>query len=348
MGNLSVNNETIVNYLLGSLPEAETELLDELSITDDEFAVALNAAEKDLLDAFVQGELTDAALEKFRSHYLASPLRRGKLSFAQAFGALAEKHSTLQTVTAPDEYPAEVAPRQKRSRGFAGGSLFRAPRFAWQWGFAIATIALFIAGSWLAFENMRLRRQVSQTRARPEASGTREQELQNELERQRQAIAETEQELARVREEREQLAAELKQKAPESQVAAAEQNAANQQRPSAARGAIASFILTPQMRGVQQMPTISIPANTEQVAVQLELEPNDYSAYRVALVDQTGGRALWRSRQLKARTAVSGKALSVTFPASFLRPQVYALRVTGVAAAASEVVGEYQFRVVKQ
>ncbi len=63
-----------------------------------------------------------------------------------------------------------------------------------------------------------------------------------------------------MREERERLEAELKQQAQESQVAAGERNAPNQQRFVTARGQIVSFILTPQMRGVQQIPTISIPA----------------------------------------------------------------------------------------
>lgn len=349
MKNPAVSNETIVNYLLGSLPEAETERLDELSITDDEFVLALNAAEKDLVDAYVEGELTGGELERFRSCYLASPLRRRRVTFSQALETLAEKQPGGQSATAPEKLAAGLATTQERSGWFAGSSFFTTPHLAWQWGFAVAAIALLVAGVWLVSENTRLRRQVSQMQERPEGPGTREQELQNELERHRSAVAQTEQELARVREERERLEAELKQQAEGSQVASSERNAANQQRPSSGLGAIASFILTPQMRGVQQLPTISIPFNTGQVAIQLELDPNDYVAYRVALVDQTGEKTVWRSRQLKPRPTARGKALSVTFPANLLRQQVYVLRVTGVtAAAASEVVGDYPFRVVKQ
>ena len=51
------NQQTISEYLLGSLPEAEAERLDQLSFTDDEFSAVLEAAEKDLVDAYVQGEL---------------------------------------------------------------------------------------------------------------------------------------------------------------------------------------------------------------------------------------------------------------------------------------------------
>lgn len=347
MNNPEVNNETIVKYLLGSLPEVETERLDELSITDDEFAAELSAAEKDLVDAYAQGELTGAALEKFRSYYLASPLRRGRLNFAQAFGALAEKHSTSQATTAPKEFTAEPATTQKRSGWLAGRAFFRTPRLAWQWGFAVAAIAFLVAGSWLAFENMRLRQQVSQRQARPGGSGTREQDLQNELARQRQAVAKTEQELARVREERERLRVEQKQQAKESQVANGERNAPNQQRPSSP-AAIASFILTPQMRGVQRVPTISIPADTNQVAMQLELDPNDYLAYRVSLFSPSNNQTMWRSGRLKATATGSGKTLRVSFGAGLLKPQAYVLRVSGISAnGAAEIVGDYPFRVVK-
>jgi hypothetical protein len=50
------NNQTSTEYLLGALPEAETERLDELSITDDEFTESLQVAETDLVDAYVLGE----------------------------------------------------------------------------------------------------------------------------------------------------------------------------------------------------------------------------------------------------------------------------------------------------
>lgn len=348
MNNPALNNETIVRYLLGSLPEAETERLDELSITDDDFAVALNATEKDLLDAYVQGELNEPALEQFRSYYLASPLRRGSLEFAQAFSALAERQ-VASSSTAHEELFAERSASQKRSGGWFGKGLFTTPRLAWQWGFAVAALAFLVAGIWLLSENMRLHQQISQPQVRPEGRGTRELELQNELERQRQAVAKTEQELASVRAERVRLQAELKQQERESQAATDQRNSSNQERSSARGVSIASFILTPQMRGVQQIPTISIPADTDRVSMQLELEPNDYSTYRVALIDQAGNQTFWRSRQLKAKATPNGKALSVAFPSSLLSPRVYALRVSGVGAdARSEVVGDYPVKVVKQ
>src|SRR5947207_11833289 len=77
------SDESLERYLLGLLPEAETERMDELSFTDDEFAQALKAVEKDLVDAYVQGELSGVNLEQFKTVYLASPFRRDNMQFAR-------------------------------------------------------------------------------------------------------------------------------------------------------------------------------------------------------------------------------------------------------------------------
>ena len=70
------DDKTIAQYLLGSLSETEAERFDKLSVTDDQFADALRIAEKDLVDAYVQGELTGQDLDRFETYYLSSPLRR--------------------------------------------------------------------------------------------------------------------------------------------------------------------------------------------------------------------------------------------------------------------------------
>lgn len=343
------NHKTMTQYLLGSLPEAETEALDELSFTDDEFADALRAAEQDLVDAYVQNELTGAELENFKSHYLASPLRREKVKFARGFQAFAEKNAATQEEEAAEvraEKPAKVASKRKGSGWFSKLGVFIRPRLALQWGTAFAALALLVAGSWLLFENKRLRQQVSQIEARRDSLTGREQELQKELEGQRVASVTTTQELARVREERGRLEQELKQ---EQGRIAEQQRAAGQQKPSSPGGvSVASFILAPQMRGVGQIQTISIPAETAYMAMQLQLEPNDYAAYRVSLLDQSGNQTLWQSGKLKARVVGESKTLNVSFRAGLLRPQTYVLRVSGVnAPGATEVISDYPFKVVK-
>lgn len=341
------NDQAITRYLLGSLPEAEAERLDELSFTDDEFAGALKVAEKDLVDAYVRGELSGAALERFKSYYLASPMRRERVRFAQAFQEFAEKEAVPQAAEVQAENPAQAAAKRKVLGWFSALSVFTVPRWGLQWGFAVVAIALLIGGGWLVFENGRLRQQVSQTQARRDELSRREQELQKEIEGQRTASAATEQELAQVREERGRLEQELKQR--EQQRLVEQQRAARQQQPSPpSEVSIASFILTPQVRGVGQIPVVSIPAKTGYVAMRLQLEPNDYPAYRVALLNPSNHQTLWRSGNLKARAKDEGKTLSVSFRAALLKPQPYVLQVTGVSPdGVTDIISDYPFKVVR-
>ncbi len=275
MNKQAYNTQTMTQYLLDSLPEAEAERFDELCFTDDEFAEALNAAEKDLIDAYVQGELAGAALKQFKSYYLASPLRREKVKFAQAFQVFAEKTAAAQAVEVEAENPAQAVTKRKVSGWFSALGVFTVPRLALQWGTAIAALALLIAGSWLVFDNKRLHQQISQMQTRRDALSEREQELQKELEEQRTISAQTEQELARVREERERLGQELSRQEAQAQQRFDERRRAPAgERPSPPGGvSIASFILTPQMRGVGQIQTLSVPAGVDYVTMRLDLEP---------------------------------------------------------------------------
>jgi len=329
MSNPMNNNQTITEYLLGVLPEPESERFDELSFTDDEFVDSLHAVEKDLVDAFVQGELTGADLERFKAHYLASPLRREKVEFAKALQTFGE-----QELAGLRAKPARTA--ATRRGWFAALDTFFAPRPAFQWGLAASVLVLLIGGGWLVVDNLRLRQQMSQTAARRDVLVQREQELQKELEGQRMANSQAEQELARVRDERERLEQELKR---------AQQGGT---KPSSGEGRIVSLILVPPLRGAGQVPSIAIRPGTNQVAAQLQLEAADYSAYRLALIDPAKNQTLWRSGNLKPRIKGDRKALAVNFSAGLLKPQNYTLRVTGIPpGGGSEIVGDYPFKVVK-
>jgi hypothetical protein len=351
-----LDHQKLTQYLLGSLPAAEAERLDELSVTDDEVAEALRSVENDLIDAYVQDELDAEARAQFKIHYLASATRRERVAFAQDFQAHAEEILARQTTKAHVETPAEAraetateaATRQKRSRRFSVWRGFNLSRPAWQWGAALAALALLIVGGWLVFDNVRLRQQSAQTEARAERE-RQAQEAQKEAENQRTTAAQLADERARA--ERERLAQEQSQR--DQQRIAEQQRIIEQQRaaaqnsssPGAGVGSIASFILAPQVRGGGQVQSISIPTNADHIVMRLRLEPNEFTAYRVTLLDETGVQTLWRSSQLKARGDANDKILNLNFRAQLLKPQTsYVLRVTNDAG---EIVDDYPFRVVK-
>jgi DNA repair exonuclease SbcCD ATPase subunit len=260
MNTKTYNNENLTAYLLGALPDAESEIFDELSFTDERFADQLSAAEKDLVDAYVNGELAGENLEKFESYYLATPRRREKVEFAKAFQGFAEKNLTV------------IESIPKRTLGGFFSNIFVIRRLQLQWGFALAALLLMIFGGWLFRENARLNSQISESQAKRDELIKRESELEqrekqlsDEITNQRTTNSETEKELAKIREERERLEQELKIRQSQEQQRINERRADAKKSPASLpppRITVASFILTPSLRGNNQLPAVSITPQT--------------------------------------------------------------------------------------
>jgi hypothetical protein len=96
-----VEDQAVIQYLLGGATEEQTELLDRLSVADEDFARRLQALEDDLVDGYVRGELSGETLQRFRTFYLSSPLRRSKVQFAEKLLPLADRHQPVPLRRAP-------------------------------------------------------------------------------------------------------------------------------------------------------------------------------------------------------------------------------------------------------
>lgn len=156
-------DEQLARYLLGLLPEDEAERLDELSVVDDEVADRLRVAEDDLVDAYVAGTLDGARLERFESFYLASPLRRERVQFAERF------------LRAVDRQPLPSAPR---------GGTPPAARLRRAWLPLVAALLLAACGI-LIVEDMRLQRGLGEARREGAALDQQARRLAAELGAQR-------------------------------------------------------------------------------------------------------------------------------------------------------------------
>jgi hypothetical protein len=325
------NDDLIIQYLLGTLSAEEAERLDELSFTDDEFAGRLQIVENDLVDAYVRGELSGQRLEKFNSVYLTSPKRRERVRFAKTFQSFSNQPSTLQTETPRSFGIADEGSHKLVERDSTWRRFFTIPRLALQWGLAAATLLLILAGGYLLVENARLRNQITAVQAEREGLQKRQQELQTALANQRQADVETVSELARVRER----LAELERQQP---------SAPKNEKPEPDLPKVATMTLAPQLRSTGQIAKVNVPVGTTIVALQLELETNDFSTYQAALKNPGTGQIIWRSGKLKT----SGKTIPVRIRAALLQPQNYTLELSGISAnGSSDIVGSYTFKVEK-
>src|ERR1700739_1647364 len=139
----------LMQYLLGSLSAEESERLDELSLTDDDFAWRLRAVENDLVDAYLRSELIGTTFQQFLKFYLGSPKQREKV-------AVAEELLRFQAGAAN----AAVQPSEK---GSFFSRMFAPRRMVLQ--FAAAAFAMVLIFGYLIFDNARLRYQVNESRA---------------------------------------------------------------------------------------------------------------------------------------------------------------------------------------
>jgi hypothetical protein len=318
----AVDQATLVEYLLGCLPERDAELLDESSVADDEFAMRLSAVENDLLDAYVRGELSGAILEKFRTFYLSSGKRREKVRLAESLFTLeGNAASRARTDAPPGRYERrETSPTSSWLRLLALPS----------WGFAAAA-AMLLAVILLGVANLRLYDQISREQAFGAELQQRERELQTKLDQEHNATHETKDELDRVRESLAQLG-KHSTASPRGE------------EPSSHPVGIAFFVLSPQMRGAGQITTLSLPRAATWVGLRLDLESNDFPQYRVVLKDSATNQSVWRSGRLTAKTSGLRSAVSIRVPAKLFKQRNYVAELMGCPTiGAPEFISSYAF-----
>jgi hypothetical protein len=176
------SDDQLVSYVLGCLPEEDTERLEELSIIDDELSTRLRLVEDDLVDAYAAGTLSGETRRRFESFYLASPRRRRKAAFATGFLAKIDRpESRLSAVPQP-----AIVPRPARRRRI------------FPWAQAVAA-ALFVSVSVLVLQHVSLRRDLDIARGQITAATERANTVSAELDQQRKAAATATQALADAR-----------------------------------------------------------------------------------------------------------------------------------------------------
>jgi hypothetical protein len=311
------DDQQLVRYLLGLLPEEEAERFDEQSIVVDEFAVRLQSVENDLVDAYVSGTLEGDILERFESFYLASPLRREKVKFAERLLASADRASASAAGNMASQAARSAAAQVPPRAGRAETDARVAPR--WRMASSLAAAAmLLVACGFLLLQDVRLRRGLSDAQREGAVLGSRAQELARQLDEQRAANSGTMTELDRIRA---QPAAPIRPTAP------------------------VALVLLPQARDVGPVPAIALESGSGIVAFDLTLEAVDFPRYEVVLKDPATSRAVWRSGVLTPRSTRPA-TIAVTVPASVLKPQHYSFDLSGRnAGGAVDIVGSYAFQI---
>src|ERR1044071_10348200 len=96
-----INDELIVGYLLGDLPEEKLSEIEDRAFQDGQYLQCIIAAESDLIDEYVRGELSDSARRQFESRFLASAERRRKVEFARALASVMPEFAVIEKSIRP-------------------------------------------------------------------------------------------------------------------------------------------------------------------------------------------------------------------------------------------------------
>lgn len=130
MSNFSEKQENVRKYLLGTLDdEAELRRIEESIMLSDEFEDKISIAEDELIEEYLDGELSSQEAEKFKAFFLASPQRKEKFSLV----------NNLRRYSAKHKKQAEVPSEEKSQDGFF--ALFLSPAFL-----RFAVILVLISG----------------------------------------------------------------------------------------------------------------------------------------------------------------------------------------------------------
>ena len=126
----NLDDDRLRQYLLGGLQGEECVALEEEYVVDESALDRVQAAEYDLIDAYLAGQLAPGDRERFDRHYLASPVHRHRVATARQLRLAADRH--------------DAAPKANAAR------TSREIRFGLTWVLAAAALVLAIAGgAWL-------------------------------------------------------------------------------------------------------------------------------------------------------------------------------------------------------
>ena len=310
------NNTKFEGYLLGELPEAEQEALEENLFVDDELFEALQAAEMALVDRYVRNAMSGSERRKMDAKYIVTPERRAKIAEAKAF------HKELEAIR-PQEAKAENV--SWLANIFGGWSLATRQM---QYAAAGLIAALALAVGWLAYDRAQTQGELAeaqQTQAERDARlrdelTAKETELAQELEQQRTDEAET---LTALQQEIELLERELAQaKERQPDEVTEPPTSATPRRPS-----LIERVPLPAMRpaGAGRPLIVAIEEGTRVISLDVELGELEGDTFAVTITK--GDEAILRIKDTRAQVAGGRRYLLIALPATLLGEGSYDLLI---------------------
>lgn len=334
----ALNEQLVRRYLLDDLPKRERERLEVGLLTDDHYGETLMALEEevgdDLIEEFLDGELTGTERENFERVFLNSPERAHKIKVIRD---LKDRATPVAEPETPAQKIVKTDPPYRRSIPAIG--IFQNPLFGFSNAVAL-TLALLCC-VWLWMRSSRLETQLMEARIQHPTDSVLKEQVEHLNRRNEELTAKLQ-------------LSEAERAAAEQQVAALKGGEGqevvqpdNSSQPS--RGTIASVILTSGRRSNDKnLPTLTIrPGVTiARLVVNVErIDPTDYKRFR-AVVQKQAGPEVWRSEDVRLRARGNNARAVLNISADKLTEGQYVGALDGITLdEQTEPIGRYVFRV---
>ena len=328
----AIDENLVRKYLLGQLPKRELERFEVGLLRDDQYYETLTAledeVEDELIDQYLNGELTDPEREYFERIFLKIPERAHKLKIIKALKEQAA--GTPELVHAVTE-PAILRPAYPNARWSPLAAVFQNPIVGLS--MAAALLLTMLCCLWLVIRSNRLENQVRYARSQGQSDPALKEQLDQ------------------MGKNNEELTAKLR--ASEEQRASLEQDLATLKERGSQTPAstVASVILFSSRRSSGQgVSTLHLTPGATEARLTLNVEdvdPKDYKRFR-ALVKKRSGAEVWRSENVKLQTRGTRALTTLTLPIKSLTEGEYTVDLDGETNDNQlEPVGIYSFRVAK-
>jgi hypothetical protein len=320
------SEQNIRLYLLGELSEQEQVEIEDRAFEDQRVLEQILAVEQDLIDDYVSGDIPEENLPRFQNHFLASAERKKKVTFAKTLAAVAN-------ATVLNEGPAPAIKVDAPSWHAKLTAFFTRPVIAYS--FAAASLVLFIVGSWLVVDRIRLGSEIAQFRTIQESQTAQNRQLEKDLVDERL---------------RNQELMANRGAAPQQTPTPKLQPETPQQPTTPTSPVVVALSLLPGIsRSSNSLPRLAIAKDVSLVRLQIGIDPKEnYRRYRVELRTENGRQVLAQGN-LSARGGTRGRNIPLNVPASVLGNGRYELTLKGITeSGATEDVGFYYFDVLKK
>jgi septum formation inhibitor MinC len=330
-------DEMLTRYLLGDLPDAEKQRVEENFLKDDALFDEMVALEDELMYEYKQGNLTSREEKLFEKRFLATKQDKQKAIFADTFLKTIDSFAPAKQVVQKDNVVADV-PWWK--------SLFSFQSPVLQFGMTAAMLLFLVGGAWLFYKNNQLKNDLATLQKQNDEQKKLEQQIE-EKQRQKEQL---EIQLAQEKQQREQNQEQIKKLEDERAKLEKEiKDARNQQTPKSSspqnRTSIFAVLLPSLSRGSGETQIIKITDTVSVIKLRLQLKRDDeYKSYRAVAKNVDDGSEVFNRSQLKS----IGRAIMIQLPAKSLKSGDYEITLEGIAGDGNaEVIDDYNFRVIR-